>query len=653
MSFFNSQPRTWRRLLGAVGTVALLASTLMVVDAAAAPTGASASLEQCTNGATGTTIQLQQCAGSSLAAVNNYKNWVNGNANGSKAHWREGEFISYRVRLSGLATGIAHTLVFDYQTIHSGKHALDYVGSFDATETTSATPTQFHANNNSPCADLVVAGQMDAAQCASPVSSLPVNSATLTNCGGSAGGPISQAPGSFKLYGPAGSTLDSMQYFNQNALSGTGQCNTTVQLTFHIGSAIDANHTMVIAWGGHIASQGDWGVNNSASFISGSPFHMALDSLDGASTGSQDRALATSAIFFTPTIATLLKNADNSNATNVNVGAAVHDTSTLSGSSNNAGGTVSYTVYGDNACTAPANVGTGAVVGNAGIKTVSNAIVADSNVVTFNTAGTYYWQASYSGDGINQPAKSACTSETLVVGKVGPAIATQVKKADNSNVGASVPFGSTVHDTASFTTNPATGGGTSTVSYYYTGPLNAADDAALVCNAANGNLIGSAVTVTGTTIPDSAGVPLNAAGTYEFWAIYSGNDNNTGATSTCRSETVVVDKKTPGATTAQTLLPNDAATLAGATSNAGGTLTFSLYAPADATCAGVAALSQTVSVSGNDTYNTTNTAFLASTQGTWRWVVQYSGDPNNAGFTIACGIEQFTIDNNHVSPQQF
>src|SRR2546426_6790589 len=98
MSFFNSQPRAWRRLLGAVGTVALVASMMMVVDAAAAPSGSSASLEQCTNGATGTTIQLQQCAGSSLAAVGTYKNWVNGNANGSKAHWREGEFISYRVR---------------------------------------------------------------------------------------------------------------------------------------------------------------------------------------------------------------------------------------------------------------------------------------------------------------------------------------------------------------------------------------------------------------------------------------------------------------------------------------------------------------------------------------------------------------------------
>jgi hypothetical protein len=207
-----------------------------------------------------------------------------------------------------------------------------------------------------------------------------------------------------------------------------------------------------------------------------------------------------------PTIATTLS------ANPVNIGTAVHDSSALTGATSNAGGTVTYTVYTDNACTLNPQ--------SAGVKTVTNGVVPDSNAITFNSAGTFYWQAAYSGDANNNPATSVCTSETLVV---------------NPNV--------------------------------------------------------------------------------------------------------------TSMTTAQNLIPNDDSTLSGATGNAGGTMTFSLFTPSAATCAGTPALTQTVSVSGNGTYSTTNTSFIASAEGTWRWLVTYSGDANNQGSTSACGVEQFTILN--------
>jgi hypothetical protein len=56
--------------------------------------------------------------------------------------------------------------------------------------------------------------------------------------------------------------------------------------------------------------------------------------------------------------------------------------------------------------------------------TVTNGVVPDSNSLQFNSVGTFYWQASYSGDANNDPAKSVCTSETLVVGKAASSIAT-------------------------------------------------------------------------------------------------------------------------------------------------------------------------------------------------------------------------------------
>ncbi len=103
-----------------------------------------------------------------------------------------------------------------------------------------------------------------------------------------------------------------------------------------------------------------------------------------------------------PTIATILSDE------NVDVGASVHDSAVLTGETADASGTVTYTVYTDNACSL------GAV--SAGTKTVTNGVVPDSDPVTFNTPGTYYWQATYSGDTNNAgPVSSPCQSEILVV----------------------------------------------------------------------------------------------------------------------------------------------------------------------------------------------------------------------------------------------
>jgi hypothetical protein len=133
---------------------------------------------------------------------------------------------------------------------------------------------------------------------------------------------------------------------------------------------------------------------------------MALNSLDGASTGAQDRALASSAVVFTPTIATTLSG------TSISVGGSIHDSATLSGTSPTAGGTVTYTVYTNNTCTTAA---TTQISGQPAAVTVAGGVVPNSASVTFNQAGTYFWQAIYSGDLNNQGSSSLCTSESIVV----------------------------------------------------------------------------------------------------------------------------------------------------------------------------------------------------------------------------------------------
>src|SRR5205814_786207 len=142
-------------------------------------------------------------------------------------------------------------------------------------------------------------------------------------------------------------------------------------------------------------------------------------------------------------------------------------------------------------------------------------------------------------------------------------------------------------------------------------------------------------------VPDSNSLQFNSAGTFYWQASYSGDANNNPATSACNSEVLVVRTNQPTMGTTQPATPNDDATISGATSNAGGTITFNLYSPANATCSGAPAYTQTVNVNGNGTYSTSNTSFVASDEGTWRWQVVYSGDANNAGTTSACGVENF------------
>jgi len=86
---------------------------------------------------------------------------------------------------------------------------------------------------------------------------------------------------------------------------------------------------------------------------------------------------------------------------------AVTDQATLGGAAaGSASGTVTYQVFSDSACSA-------AAVG-AGTKTVTGGVVPASDPLTLSS-GTYYWQASYSGDSTHASITSTCGDEVLTV----------------------------------------------------------------------------------------------------------------------------------------------------------------------------------------------------------------------------------------------
>lgn len=106
-------------------------------------------------------------------------------------------------------------------------------------------------------------------------------------------------------------------------------------------------------------------------------------------------------------------------------------------------------------------------------------------------------------------------------------------------------------------------------------------------------------------------------------------------------ETTLSTNPTPASGTAGVTPLNDEATLQGESPT--GTITFSLFSPADPNCAGAPFFSQTVPVSGNGTVSTSDGP-VTNVAGTWQWVVSYSGDAHNSPASSTCTDEPVTVN---------
>src|SRR5579872_3200861 len=197
-----------RRLIEliAISSITSLLSAGLLISPSSASAEA-ASLDQCANGQS-SPLTLEACVNGTISATT-YANWVHGDVNSSKAHWQEGDYIPYRATLTGMpGGGTSITLNGHYRTVSGGKHAIDYLGSFDSTETTSQTATAFHKNNSNPCFDVLGSGSGTGCWSPGGIANAPagtfaIPATTVPNCNGSVGGPVTPPGGQlFKIYAP-------------------------------------------------------------------------------------------------------------------------------------------------------------------------------------------------------------------------------------------------------------------------------------------------------------------------------------------------------------------------------------------------------------------------------------------------------------------
>jgi hypothetical protein len=127
----------------------------------------------------------------------------------------------------------------------------------------------------------------------------------------------------------------------------------------------------------------------------------------------------------------------------------------------------------------------------------------------------------------------------------------------------------------------------------------------------------------------------------------SDNSIQTNSFNTAQGANCFTFNATPSATTTQqSVVPNDTATVTG--NSPTGTVKFDLFGPGDSSCSGSPAFSQTRTLGGGQasTDNSGAGAFVASSPGTWRWKLTYSGDVRNPPKTGGCRTESFTVANN-------
>jgi hypothetical protein len=314
----------------------------------------------------------------------------------------------------------------------------------------------------------------------------------------------------------------------------------------------------------------------------------------------------------------------------ITVGGSVNDSALLNGATVNAGGTVTYEYFSGGTCS-----GTATTVGTP--VTVTNGVVPDSASQQFSSAGTYSWNAVYSGDSSNNGATSPC--ELLTVNRATPTLTTQVSNSGTITVGA----GAT--DTATLSGGFGTVTGNVTFTAYET---NGCSGHAV--SGFPGPSSSSTVALSGGTATSGVFTPPSA-GTY-FWkaAFVDTDGNNNDTTTACgtagpSTEILTVNKASP--TMATTLSSSsiiaggsvtDSATLT-ASFQAGGTVTYEYFT--SATCSGTPTLVGTpVTVTNGVVPSSVSQQFGSA--GSYGFSAVYSGDSNNNGATGVC--EPLTVN---------
>lgn len=203
--------------------------------------------------------------------------WINGNLNSNNSAYQEGDATVQRLWLNGFVPGSTHTITLSYGTTKGGKHAYDFLTTWNLSENWITLADR--------CQDIT--GCITAAPDALNIPDDPI----VPNAY------FVPASRQFVMHGGDLTAATTPTIFSGTY---TGDSETRITISFTVGPS---NGSMcetkgqtttcgVVLWfGGHVARQLDWGTGTSAANINGSPYHVAFVEMDGASVGQRDNQM--------------------------------------------------------------------------------------------------------------------------------------------------------------------------------------------------------------------------------------------------------------------------------------------------------------------------------------------------------------------------
>jgi uncharacterized repeat protein (TIGR01451 family) len=380
--------------------------------------------------------------------------WQNGDLNKNNSAYHEDEVVPFRLAIEGLSAG-THTIHLNYDFTAGGHEAYDFLASYDVTENPGLCASG-GGGVSSMCPGLPAPSSKQFPS--DPFAPGSPTKAGLTVSGAQTASGVAR---DLLLYGGTISTISTPTH--SGPVNNQSSADMTVTFTTTGGAAL-------FAWGAHIADSNYWVTTankpNGAAVVSGAPWHMRTQSLDGSGNKNQDRSIQPSAI--------------------IKLVPAITVTKSCPASASN-GDTISYTI----------------TVTNAGADTLNNITVTDP-VLGGDLSGSF-------ADTLAVGASESHTFTYKLTGSPDPLVNTVTVNANGAQ------DGTAVSDTSDCTTD---------VLFPNLQITKTADDATVSA----GDQIGYTLTVTNNgpgkaygvtlsdTLPTNAGLNWSVAGTTGGWS---------------------------------------------------------------------------------------------------------------------------------------
>jgi len=199
--------------------------------------------------------------------------WIQGNLNSNKGHFIAGMSIPYRMEVVGLDADQTYCVTIGWDTKAGGAHAIDFLTSYNRNEGHELfghTPEAVDVLANSSLQELTLEPEW---------LPLPVPATGNSPVAGQPAAAFNAIPEADRQLAIFNGIIISYGYVVEESLS-ESSASSALEICFRLKSDASIN-AVLIAWGGHIATQETWGAGNTAATARGNPYRTYIEDCSG------------------------------------------------------------------------------------------------------------------------------------------------------------------------------------------------------------------------------------------------------------------------------------------------------------------------------------------------------------------------------------